>query len=99
MASPAPAAKRLGRSQALLRVWDSVVEKIEDAETIVICGHVNPDGDAIGSTLALGQSLRRRYPQKAISCLLPAEGARSARLSLLAGSDRHDPGIFLSAQS
>ena len=37
-------------------VWDSVVEKIEDAETIVICGHVNPDGDAIGSTLALGQS-------------------------------------------
>ena len=54
-------------------VWDSVVEKIEDAETIVICGHVNPDGDAIGSTLALGQSLRRRYPQKAISCLLPTE--------------------------
>ena len=39
-------------------VWDSVVEKIEDAETIVICGHVNPDGDAIGSTLALGLSPR-----------------------------------------
>ena len=34
-------------------VWDSVVEKIEDADTIVICGHVNPDGDAIGSTLRL----------------------------------------------
>ena len=54
-------------------VWDSVVEKIEDAETIVICGHVNPDGDAIGSTLALGQSVRRRDPQKAISGRLPTE--------------------------
>ena len=53
-------------------VWDNVIEKIEEAETIAICGHINPDGDAIGSTLALGRSLRRRYPEKAISCLLPS---------------------------
>lgn len=52
-------------------VWDNVLELIEDAQTIAICGHVNPDGDAIGSALALGLSLRRRYPDKAVSCLLP----------------------------
>lgn len=33
-------------------------ELIDQAETIAIASHVNPDGDNIGSTLAFARSLR-----------------------------------------
>jgi len=29
------------------------------ARTIVVCGHQNPDGDSLGSMLALGLALRQ----------------------------------------
>ena len=32
---------------------------IKDAQNIAICGHINPDGDSIGSTLALGFALKK----------------------------------------
>ena len=32
---------------------DNILEEINNAETIVILTHENPDGDAIGSALAL----------------------------------------------
>lgn len=38
---------------------DNILEEINNAETIVILTHENPDGDAIGSALALYNSLKQ----------------------------------------
>lgn len=38
-------------------------ELIDKATKVVICGHVSPDGDAIGSTLALKHWLTRKGKQ------------------------------------
>ena len=37
---------------------DNIVEEINNAESIVILTHENPDGDAIGSSLALYNALK-----------------------------------------
>ncbi len=39
-------------------------EWIEQAQKIAILGHVNPDGDCIGSCLAVYHYIRERYPSK-----------------------------------
>ena len=36
---------------------DNILEEIKKAETIVILAHETPDGDAIGSSLAIGYAL------------------------------------------
>ncbi|MFC5753478.1 DHH family phosphoesterase [Actinomadura rugatobispora] len=38
--------------------WDRAVELIQAADEIVLACHIAPDGDALGSMLALGQALR-----------------------------------------
>lgn len=37
---------------------DHIAQVILSADTICVCGHVNPDGDCIGSVLALASALR-----------------------------------------
>lgn len=37
---------------------DNILEEIKKAETIVLLAHENPDGDAIGSVLAMGLALK-----------------------------------------
>lgn len=44
--------------------------KIESAKDIVIMGHINPDGDAIGAGLALTLALEKKYPEKRIDFIL-----------------------------
>lgn len=39
--------------------WDKVVESLAKADAVVIGTHVNPDGDAVGSTLAASLALRK----------------------------------------
>lgn len=36
-----------------------MLSALKDADNFVICTHINPDGDAVGSMLALGRMLRR----------------------------------------
>ena len=50
-------------------------ELVEGAETIGIAGHVRPDGDAVGSTLALYNYLKKVWPEKKVTLFLehPAE--------------------------
>ncbi|WP_154025913.1 DHH family phosphoesterase [Olsenella uli] len=43
---------------------------IDEARTIAICAHTDPDGDALGSGLALAQVIRQRWPQKQVTNLL-----------------------------
>ncbi|MCU1692391.1 MAG: Phosphoesterase RecJ protein [Frankiales bacterium] len=40
--------------------WDRAVALLEAADDVVLVCHTSPDGDALGSLLALGQALRRR---------------------------------------
>jgi len=39
-------------------VWDTAVTAIRDASTVALACHLGPDGDALGSLLALGLGLR-----------------------------------------
>ena len=57
-------------------------ELVEGAETIGIAGHVRPDGDAVGSTLALYNYLKKVWPEKKVTLFLenPAEIFADAQL-------------------
>lgn len=64
-------------------------EMLRDAETVVLIGHVHPDGDCVGSCLAASRYIKLRYAEKQVDVYLePA----SEKLSYLAGTDeiRHE---------
>ena len=44
----------------------NLLELCADANTIGISGHIQPDGDCVGSTMALWQFLTKVYPEKTI---------------------------------
>ncbi len=46
------------------------MEQIAQAEQIAIGGHIRPDGDCIGSCLALQQYLKKKYPKKIVDVYL-----------------------------
>jgi bifunctional oligoribonuclease and PAP phosphatase NrnA len=41
------------------KVIDRILDKIRDSQTICVAGHVRPDGDCVGSQLALSLALRK----------------------------------------
>lgn len=43
-----------------------LTEMVLDADTIVILGHVRPDGDCVGSCLAVCNYIREQYPEKTV---------------------------------
>lgn len=49
---------------------NKIINRIKNAKSIVITGHVNPDGDAVGSGLALYISLTNTFPDKKIKFIL-----------------------------
>ena len=50
-------------------MFEAIIAKIEQYDSIVIFGHLNPDGDCYGSEIALRNLLRARYPEKEIYCV------------------------------
>ncbi|MBO6148259.1 MAG: bifunctional oligoribonuclease/PAP phosphatase NrnA [Lachnospiraceae bacterium] len=48
----------------------NLMELVEGAESIAIAAHVRPDGDAVGSTLALYNYLKKTCPEKEITLYL-----------------------------
>ena len=50
-------------------MFEKIISKIEEYDSIVIFGHRNPDGDCYGSQIALRNILRDRYPTKSIYCV------------------------------
>ena len=54
------------------------------AESIVILGHVNPDGDCVGSSLAVYNYIKEQYDKKVLVCL----EAVSEKFSYLAGFEQ-----------
>jgi phosphoesterase RecJ-like protein len=49
--------------------FDSAIKAIEAAKSIVMACHINPDGDALGSLIAMGEAIKQRYPGKSITIL------------------------------
>ena len=47
-------------------MFEKIISKIEQYDSIVIFGHLNPDGDCYGSQIALRNILRKTYPHKQI---------------------------------
>lgn len=46
------------------------LEKLEKSKNIIISSHVNPDGDSIGSGLALYWAIKNKYPKKNIKYII-----------------------------
>lgn len=61
----------------------SLAEELKGHSTFALCGHINPDGDCIGSQLALCHALR--LLGKEVTCLLAQKGGIDKGLSFLPG--------------
>lgn len=68
---------------------EAIARFIEEHETFAICGHVNPDGDCLGSQLALEQGLR--VLGKRVTGLLATDQPIEAKLGFLPGSENLVP--------
>ena len=47
-------------------MFEKIIDKIERYDSIVLFGHLNPDGDCYGSQIALRAILKENYPNKQI---------------------------------
>lgn len=85
-------------------LFDAIAYLIGEASTIAICAHTNPDGDALGSQLALKLMIERRWPRKQVTCLLADDDPTPRIYRFLAGADElvaasaydEDPDLFIS---
>ena len=50
-------------------MFEEIISKIEQYDSIVIFGHRNPDGDCYGSQIALKNILKAQYPSKNVYCV------------------------------
>lgn len=73
------------------RAFDAIAALIDAAQTIAICAHTSPDGDALGSGLGLREIIEARWPGKEVTNLL-ADTAPVPRIyQFLPGADRFVP--------
>lgn len=72
-------------------VKQRILDMIEDASTIAISGHTSPDGDALGSTLGLGLSLMKCYPEKEIHLLIADDVSVPRIYRFMEGSELLEP--------
>jgi phosphoesterase RecJ-like protein len=63
-------------------MFEKIIEKIEDASTIIIHRHTKPDGDALGSQIGLYHLIRENYPNKKVYKV----GDEAGRYSFMEGS-------------
>ncbi|MGL5915540.1 MAG: DHH family phosphoesterase [Culicoidibacterales bacterium] len=62
-------------------MMNTLFEKIQQAQTIIIHRHVNPDPDAFGSQGGLAQLIRDNAPEKTVYCVGQAEPTLSHLLT------------------
>lgn len=85
------------------QAFDAIKALIEEARTIAICAHTNPDGDALGSELALAQIIGQLWPDKQVATLLADDAPSPAMYAFLEGADglaaasayELDPDLFI----
>ena len=63
-------------------MFEKIIEKIQDASTIIIHRHTKPDGDALGSQIGLYHLIRDNYPNKKVYKV----GDEAGRYSFMEGS-------------
>lgn len=68
--------------------FDKVAELVEAAATIAICAHTSPDGDAIGSVLALAEIIESTWEGKRVCCLLADNDVIPRTYQFLPGVER-----------
>ncbi len=81
----------LSHTEACADAFDGIARLIESATRIALCAHVNSDGDALGSELALAQIIAARWPGKEVTCLL-ADKTVPRIYRFLPGADAFVPG-------
>ncbi|MBQ6394935.1 MAG: DHH family phosphoesterase [Atopobiaceae bacterium] len=67
--------------------FEELSRLIRSVDTIALCAHTSPDGDAIGSVLGLSQIILSKYPGKKVTCLLADPEPIPAVYGFLPGSD------------
>ena len=86
-----------------LALFDQLTELIDSVSTVAICAHTSPDGDAMGSGLALAEVIRRHWPGKRVTNLLADPDPVPRTYQFLPGADgfvhvedyREDPDLFV----
>ena len=63
----------------------TIAARLRGVASVAICGHVNPDGDCLGSQLALAHALRALGVR--VDCLLAQPDALDAGMRTLPGAD------------
>ena len=82
--------------------FDEITRLVEGARAIAVCAHTSPDGDALGSELALVEMIERRWPGKDVAALLADDDEVPRIYQFLPGADRlvravdyhEDPDLF-----
>ena len=69
-------------------LFEAIAYLIGEAQTIAICAHTNPDGDALGSQLALKLLIESRWPRKEVICLLADDDPCPRIYTFLEGADQ-----------
>ncbi|MBP3893215.1 MAG: bifunctional oligoribonuclease/PAP phosphatase NrnA [Atopobiaceae bacterium] len=85
-------------------LFEAIAYLIGEADTIAICAHTNPDGDALGSQLALKQLIEQRWPRKEVVCLLADDDPCPRIYTFMKGAEQlvhasaydKDPDLFIS---
>ena len=83
--------------------FDALTRLVEDARTIAVCAHTSPDGDALGSELALVELIERTWPGKGVFALLADDDVVPRIYQFLPGAERlvravdfhEDPDLFV----
>ena len=83
--------------------FDRVCALIDEATDIAVCAHTSPDGDAVGSCLALAEIIETNWSGKKVTCLLADDDDVPRTYSFLPGVERHvhvddycdDPDLFI----
>lgn len=70
----------------------TIARALQEHDDYAICGHVNPDGDCLGSMLALAGALRGMGKQ--VDCLLVEDAPIEAGLHFLPGFDTLQPAPY-----
>ena len=73
--------------KAQMEGFAQIAALIEEAERIALCAHTSPDGDALGSELAMAQIIRKRWPEKDVVCLLADDAPVPRIYQFLEGAD------------
>ncbi len=83
--------------------FDAIARLIEGARTVAVCAHTSPDGDALGSELALVELIERAWPEKRVVPLLADDDVVPRIYEFLPGVERlvraaafdGDPDLFV----